>query len=76
MGGNTGNIRTLRNQSGSNGSRSLGSILASDSGAGAGSIRRLYGWYRKNKPGLNPFTQIFGINRSQIKTRGQWSMIY
>ena len=76
MGGNTGNIRTLRNQSGTNGSRSLGSILASDSGAGAGSIRRLYAWYRKNKPDLNPFTQIFGINRGYLKTREQWLMVY
>ena len=41
--GGTGNIRTLRNQSGTVGSRTLGSILAS--GSGAGSVRRLYGYY-------------------------------
>ena len=45
MGGNTGNIRTLRNQSGTVGERTLGSIIASDSGNGAGSIARLAKWY-------------------------------
>lgn len=43
MGGGTGNIRTLRNQSGTVGYRTLGSILAN--GSGAGSTRRLYGYY-------------------------------
>jgi hypothetical protein len=41
--GGTGNIRTLRNQSGTVGYRTLGSILAN--GSGAGSTRRLYGYY-------------------------------
>jgi hypothetical protein len=41
--GGTGNIRTLRNQSGTVGYRTLGSILAN--GSGAGSTRRLYGHY-------------------------------
>ena len=44
MGGNTGNIRTLRNQSGTVGSRTWGSILSSGAG-GAGSFRRVYGYY-------------------------------
>jgi len=44
MGGNTGNIRTLRNQSGTVGSRTWGSILASG-GGGGGSFRRVYGYY-------------------------------
>lgn len=48
MGGGTGNIRTLRGQSGTNGYRTLGSIIASDSSAGAGSFRRIYGYYRHN----------------------------
>jgi hypothetical protein len=74
MGGNTGNIRTLRNQSGTNGSRTLGSILASDSGAGAGSIRRIFSWQRKTNPDINAITAIFGINRGQFKTRSQWSI--
>jgi len=44
MGGVTGNIRTLRNQSGTVGSRTWGSIFAS-SGGGSGSFRRVYGYY-------------------------------
>ena len=66
MGGNTGNIRTLRNQSGTVGSRTLGSIFASDSGAGAGSIRRLYSYYafRNKNAGSNKiFKLIFGTDR-------------
>jgi hypothetical protein len=66
MGGSTGNIRTLRNQSGTNGYRTLGSILSSDSGAGAGSARRIYGWYKKNDPNLvNFYSNVFGINYGQ-----------
>ena len=69
--GGTGNIRTLRNQSGSVGSRTLGSILASG-GGGAGSVRRMYAWYRKENPDISPFTPIFKINRGQFRTRAQW----
>ena len=52
MGGSTGSIRTLRNQSGVNGSRTLGSILSSDSGLAAGSFKRVYYWAKKNDPSL------------------------
>jgi hypothetical protein len=70
MGGNTGNIRTLRNQSGTVGYRTLGSILASDSGAGAGSVRRIYGYYaKKNGGNPSPFNSIFDINRGQFASR-------
>ena len=55
--GGTGNLRTLRNQSGTVGSRTLGSILASG-GGGAGSFRRLYGYYRKTKFNENPLSII------------------
>ena len=73
MGGNTGNIRTLRNQSGSVGYRTLGSILASDSGSGAGSVRRIYGYYaRKNSGNPSPFKSIFDINCGQFQSRAQW----
>ena len=73
MGGNTGNIRTLRNQSGSVGYRTLGSILASDGGAGAGSVRRIYGYYaRQNVGNPSPFTSIFDINRGQFTSRAQY----
>ena len=65
--GGTGNIRTLRNQSGTVGYRTLGSILASDGGAGAGSVRRIYGYYLKHNPDKNisPFTYMFNINYGQ-----------
>lgn len=52
MGGNTGNIRTQRNQSGTVGFRTLGSILASS--GDAGSYRRIYLWGRKNNVNI-PF---------------------
>ena len=42
--GGTGNLRTLRNQSGTVGSRTWQSILASG-GGGAGSFRRVYGYF-------------------------------
>ena len=72
MGGTTGNIRTLRNQSGTVGNRTLGSILASGNAGGAGSVRRMYAFYRKQNPDVNPFTPIFGINRGQFQDRAQW----
>ena len=72
MGGGTGNIRTLRNQSGTVGSRTLGSILTSGNGGGAGSLRRVYGFYRKQNPDINPFTPILGITRGQFKSRSEW----
>ena len=49
MGGGTGNLRTLRNQSGTVGSRTLGSILASGNGCGAGSTRRVYAYFKKQQ---------------------------
>jgi hypothetical protein len=71
MGGNTGNIRGRRNQSSSNGSKTLGSILASDSGNGAGSVRRMYAYYTKNGT-VNEFYQdVFDLRYGQYKT---WSM--
>ncbi len=72
MGGNTGNIRTLRNQSGSVGYRTLGSILASDGGSGAGSVRRIYGYYARKNGGISPFTSIFDIKRGQFSGRSEW----
>jgi len=43
--GVTGNLRTLRGQSSTAGSRTIGSILANSSGSGAGSFSRIYQWY-------------------------------
>jgi len=72
MGGTTGNIRTLRNQSGTVGNRTLGSILTSGNAGGAGSVRRMYAYYRKENPDINPFTPIFGITRGEFQSRAQW----
>jgi hypothetical protein len=69
MGGNTGNIRTLRNQSGTNGQRTLGSIIASDAGNGAGSIAREAKWYAARGPGNGApsfFTNILGIKKGNL----------
>lgn len=41
----TGNLRTLRGQSSTVGSRTIGSILANNSGSYAGSFNRIYQWY-------------------------------
>jgi len=73
MGGNTGNLRTFRNQSGVNGSRTWGSIIASDAINGGGSARRIFQWYQNNnKSGVSPFTLAFGINYGQARDRTQY----
>lgn len=74
MGGNTGNIRTLRNQSGTVGSRTLGSIIASDGVNGAGSIRRLYGWYQRNSNVTNFYQGVLGlgVTSPQVTARAQY----
>ena len=74
MGGTTGNIRTLRNQPGTVGYRTLGSILTSGNAGGAGSVRRMYAFYRSQNPDVSPFTPIFGINRGQFRSRAQWCL--
>lgn len=70
MGGSTGNIRTQRWQSGTVGSRTLGSILAG-TGGGAGGTRRIYAYYVKQN-NKNPFNSIFDINYGQFRDRTQW----
>jgi hypothetical protein len=45
--GITGNLRTLRGQSSTSGSRTIGSILASPTAAGAGSFTRIYNFYKR-----------------------------
>ena len=44
--GVTGNLRTLRNQSSSNGSRTIASILSN--GNSSASLIRIYNFYKKN----------------------------
>lgn len=73
MGGSTGNIRTLRAQSGTVGSRTYLSILTSGNAGGAGSVNRMYKYYMKQNGGNpSPFTSIFHINRGQFQSRAQW----
>ena len=72
MGGNTGNIRTLRNQSATNGSRTLGSILASDGSNGAGSVRRVYGYYARNGDLSGFYQMVFDLKYGKFKDRTQW----
>lgn len=43
--GVTGNLRTLRGQSSTAGSRTIGSILSNSSGSGAGSMVRIFKYY-------------------------------
>ena len=72
MGGNTGNIRGQRNQSSSNGFKTLGSILASDSGNGAGSYRRLYAYYAKNGNISAFYNNALNLSYGDYKDRSQW----
>jgi hypothetical protein len=75
MGGNTGNLRTQRNQSGTNGSRTLGSILASDSGNGAGSVRRMYTYYKKNGDLEQFYHSIFNLKYGGVNGLSQLKFI-
>jgi hypothetical protein len=75
MKGGTTALGTFRNQSGTNGSRTLGSILASDSLNGAGSAKRIVSYYTKprhNPRGLNPFTLVWGINYGQFRGQARY----
>jgi hypothetical protein len=77
MGGSTGSFGTYRNQSGSNGSRTLGSILASDALNGAGSARRIVSYYtqpRHNPRNINPFTLVWGINYGQFAGQARFRL--
>ena len=71
MGSNTA-LRTLRNQSGTCGSRTLGSVLASGTGAGAGSTRRVYGWYMKNHTTSQFYDAVFGIRYGEFRNRAEF----
>ena len=72
MGGGTGNIRGTRNQSSANGSKTLGSILASDSINGGGSVRRIYGWYKRNGNISDFYPSVLGIKFGQFRSRLQF----
>lgn len=73
MGGNTGSLRTLRNQSGSNGSRTLGSILASDGvSGGAGSMRRVFAYYARNGNISEFYQQVMNLKYGKFRNKTQW----
>ena len=69
MANTTGGIRGQRNQSSCNGHKTLGSILASDSGNGAGSVRRLYGYYTRNNTVQQFYQNILNIKYGQYKDK-------
>lgn len=71
MGGNTGNIRTLRNQSGTVGYRTIGSILTSGNAGGAGSVRRMYAYFR-DQPGNEQLGGFLNFSYGQFRSRSQW----
>lgn len=72
----TGGIRGQRNQSSCNGSKTLGSILASDSGNGAGSVRRMYGYYTRNHTVQQFYQNILNIRYGQFKENANLFMMY
>jgi hypothetical protein len=61
MGGNTGNLRTMR-ISATGGTRTLASMIANGATSGAGSYRRLYGYYA-NINQVYGFWENLGIKR-------------
>ena len=79
MGGSTGSLGTYRSQSGVNGSRTLGSILASDSLNGAGSCRRIFQYYsnpRHNRRNISPFTLTFGLSYGEFSNQARFLYRY
>lgn len=48
MGDPTGGIRSRRGPSACNGYKTFLSAMISDNGTGAASVRRLYGWHKRN----------------------------
>jgi hypothetical protein len=72
MGGNTGNIRTQRFQSGTVGYRTFGSIISS--GNNSASLRRVYTWYVKNNSTSNFYSQVLNLASGKFKDRGQYFM--
>jgi len=65
-------IRTLRVQSGTNGSRTLGSILTGGNSGGAGSSRRMYSWYAKNNTTDQFYNTAFNLSYGKFRNNTQW----
>ena len=70
MGGNTGNLRTLR-ISATGGTRTLGSLVADGASAGAGSMRRVYASWMRRGTVTGFYQGIFDIQYGQFKDRTQ-----
>lgn len=62
--------RTLRNQSGSCGYRTIGSMLTGG-GAGAGGVRRMYAWYNK-KHASQFYDNVLNIKYGKFKKNPEW----
>jgi hypothetical protein len=73
MGGNTGNLRTSR-ISATGGTRTLGSLIADGTSAGAGSLRRIYGHYARTGTVPGFYGSVFGIQYGQFRDRSQYFM--
>lgn len=72
MGSTTGNIRGQRNQSASNGYKTLGSILASDGGNGAASVKRVFNYYTRTNTVPEFYQNILNLRYGQYKSRSEW----
>ena len=68
MGGNTGNLRTLRISS-TGGTRTLGSLVADGASAGAGSMRRVYAYYTRIGTVPNFYNGVFGITYGKFANK-------
>ena len=71
MGGSAGSFRTLR-ISGANGSKTLGSLIASGSSSGGGSTRRVYSYYVSLGESTPQIYARFGLYYGEFKSNPQW----
>jgi hypothetical protein len=70
MGGNTGNLRTLR-ISATGGTRTLGSLVADGASAGAGSMRRVYADYMRRGTSTGFYSGVFGLTYGKFGSKMQ-----
>lgn len=72
MAGSAGTLRTLR-ISGANGSKTLGSLIASGSSSGGGSTRRIYGYFTSLGNSTQTFYyDVFGLYYGKYKSQAQY----
>jgi hypothetical protein len=71
MPGGTGGIRS-RAPSACNGYKTLGSVLVSDNGSGAGSVRRMFAFYAKNGQQGNFYNSALNLRYGQYRNRSEW----